>query len=47
MFELYQKMWHTYQNGEISEKLWLAFVDECLEKALKDGEETLIRLKNI
>jgi len=47
MFELYQIMWNAYQNKKISEKLWLAFVDECFEKCLKDGEEILIRLKNI
>jgi len=47
MFKLYTMMWNAYQSGEISEKLWLAFVDECFEKCLKDGEEILIRLKNI
>ena len=47
MFERYGKMWQAYQNGEISEKVWIAFVNECFEQILDDNKDVLVRLKNI
>lgn len=47
MQELYNKMWLSYQRGEISQEEWLNFVDTIFEQFLTEFKDLLIRLKNI
>ena len=47
MQELYNEMWLSYQNGEISQEEWLNFANAIFEQLLTEIESSLIRLKNI
>lgn len=47
MQELYNKMWLSYQRGEISQEEWLNFANAIFEQLLTEIEDSLVRLKNI
>lgn len=47
MYERYNIMWESYKNGEISEQIWINFVNDCFEQILTENKDVLIQLKNI
>jgi len=44
--EEYKFMWDQFQNGFISEEVWIEFCDKILVQMLEDSKDVLIRLKN-
>ena len=42
----YEFMWVQFQNGFISQEVWIEFCDKILVQILEDSKDVLIRLKN-